>query len=71
MNGWTKAWIAWGLAFVVIEGLAIKRGKPGERTTLSANLRWIVKRRRFTAWLAGGAFAAFVLWFFPHIWFND
>jgi len=35
-------WIVWGVAFAAIEGAAlIRKDRPGERNTLSANLRWL------------------------------
>lgn len=30
MNKYDAAWIAWGAGFIVIEGLALKNGRPGD-----------------------------------------
>lgn len=45
MSGWTWAWIAWGLAFVVIEGIALFNSTRGD--TLSEHA-W--------AWLGVGSY---------------
>ena len=66
MTVWTWLWIAWGLAFAVIEGAAIANDKKGD--TLSEHVRlWFrtdVKLGR-TVWLiCSGCLAA---WFVTHI----
>jgi len=52
MDGWSYAWLAWGLVFLVIEGLALARTAHGAGT-LSANIwRWMgVKDHRYTWWV--------------------
>lgn len=63
---WTFLWIAWGLAFVVIEGAALRNDNPDG--TLSVHLRrWFRTDTHLgrTAWLVvSGVFFA---WFVVHI----
>jgi hypothetical protein len=72
VNGYTVAWILWGLAFVVIEAKAILDGRAGDPGgTLSEHLRlWLGTSRTSSKqhrWLGAGAFVLFILWFTPHI----
>ena len=66
MTVWTWLWIAWGLAFAVIEGAAIANDKKGD--TLSEHVRlWFrtdVKLGR-TVWLVVSGCA--LAWFIVHI----
>lgn len=48
MSGWTVAWIAWGVAFAVIEGAALVNARSGD--TLSEHVwAWLGVRRDGTA----------------------
>jgi hypothetical protein len=64
---WTALWIAWGLAFAAIEGVALTRDRR-EGATLSQHLRrWFRTDTHTgrTVWLvACGVFGA---WFLIHI----
>lgn len=66
MTIWTALWIAWGLAFALIEGVALANDTPGD--TLSEHLRkWFRTDTHLgrSAWLvASGVFFA---WFVVHI----
>lgn len=63
MSIWAALWLLWGAAFVVLEGIALRRNAPGD--TLSEQLRawfhtdahkgrvvWLVSFGVFSAWLA-------------------
>lgn len=72
MTGYTWAWIAWVVAFVLIEGAALvraRRGQPG--ATLSEHLRtWLGTTSRARRWhriVGSVALVAAVAWFVPHI----
>lgn len=66
MDVFTLLWVAWGLAFAVIEGVAIVNDRRDD--TLSEHLReWFRtdRKRGRTAWLVvSGCFFA---WFVTHI----
>lgn len=63
---WTYLWVAWGLIFAVIEGVAVANDKKDD--TLSEHFRrWFrtdTKHGR-TAWLV--ASGGFMAWFIVHI----
>lgn len=72
MNIYDVLWVAWVLAFAVIEGVAIRHDRhdaaTGDRSTLSAHLRlWFRFDTHYgrTSWLVFSvAFMAFMI---PHI----
>lgn len=75
MTGWTWAWIAWGVYFLIVEGAALYRSYPGG--TLSAHIwLWFGTRRRKpgepvrtpSAWtrLRRIALIAFMVWLTAH-----
>lgn len=66
MDIWTILWALWGLAFIVIEGVALKNDVPDD--TLSEHIRrWLHTDTRLgrTAFIV--AFGGFVAWFSVHI----
>lgn len=82
MNLFSWLWIAWGLAFLLVEGAAlVVKDRPEAPRTLTANVRWLVSGAgrwhvaarvvlvALLAWLPGHfGVAAFVLPRFVHRW---
>ena len=60
MNPFTWFWIAWIVAFCVMEAIAIHRKAPGD--TLSEQV-WAVLRGRPPLWFIG---AGFLVWLAGH-----
>jgi hypothetical protein len=70
MSVWTVLWAAWGLAFAVIEGAALRNDTRGD--TLSEHLRRWFRTDTHTGrtiWLIVSALF-FVAWLIPHIAFG-
>lgn len=66
MDGFTIAWLLWGLAFLVIEGVALFNAKRDD--TLSEHVwRWFSIRKRSKGWQARRfALVAFLAWLVLH-----
>ncbi len=44
MTGYSWFWLAWGVAALVVEGVALaKKDRPNKLRTLSANLIWLIR----------------------------
>lgn len=70
MDPFTIAWIAWGLAFVAIEGKALANKQPGD--TLSEHVwKWFDVRGKGKGWtFMRFALAAFMVWLTGHFVFG-
>lgn len=68
MTGWTKAWIAWGLGFAVIEAFAVRV----DRASLSEHLRMIFgfSHHGPLRLFRRSVFLGFWVWFVIHL-FGD
>lgn len=69
MSGWTIAWLLWGAAFLLIEGLALFNKTIGD--TLSEHA-WSLTRpygRRTGPWVitARALIAVFLIWLTGHL----
>lgn len=73
MSPYSKFWLAWGVAGVLVESLAFalrrQRSRPGELDTLSKNLQWLlVERSTAMRRVTLACWVAFSVWFADHIW---
>ena len=66
MDWYTVAWFGWIVAFLVIEGLAIRDDDPGD--TLSEHVwRWFSVTERTTGWRVRRiALGGFMMWLTVH-----
>lgn len=66
MDVWDWLWIDFGLAFLIIEGVALFNDVP--RDTLSAHIRkWLRTDTKLGRTIFLVAFGGFVCWFAVHI----
>ena len=70
MNGWTVAWIIWGLMFAAIEGAALLVKSPND--TLSEHLRWwFAFEGKPKGWIWRRAtLIVTLIWLFAHLVFD-
>lgn len=72
MSGWTIAWLCWGAAFLIIEGVALFNKRTSD--TLSEHFwGWLkVSDRRPTplVWVMRGGVFAFCVWLAFHLAFG-
>lgn len=72
MDGWTVAWLAWGTAFVLIEGAALVARRTG--ATLSEHIwSWFRVDRgwgRPSVAIPRGALLLFLVWLLLHLAFG-
>lgn len=73
MSWFTWAWIAFGLYFAVVEGVALARSKRGD--TLSEQLWWLFGTAKGTkptagAWVRRGVLVLALGWLATHLLFG-
>lgn len=70
MTVFTWLWIAWGAAFLVIEGVALVNKQPGD--TLSEHVwRWFRIKGKSPSWTAARfGLLAFLVWLTGHLAFG-
>ena len=67
VDGWTVAWLAWGVGFLMIEMPAVFNKRAGD--TLSEHLRsWFALRGKPKGWLGRRlVLAGFFAWLLVHL----
>ncbi|OLE22368.1 MAG: hypothetical protein AUG49_19320 [Catenulispora sp. 13_1_20CM_3_70_7] len=68
MDLFSWLWLAWAVAFAVIEGTAIAhKDRPGRPATLSAHIWWLVRGAGPWHHLARLVLATGLAWLVPHL----
>jgi hypothetical protein len=68
MNGWSVTWLAWALAFVLIEGAALVLGdQPDRPATLSAHIWQLVRGTTWWHRLARVVLVCGLAWLSVHL----